>query len=87
MYVLDEMATPPLARQAKRRPLDEFERLGLNAVRSGEELVWTREAPTRMFGAIRAKVGCLDCHAHAKEGDLLGAFTYYLKAPVDRLLE
>jgi hypothetical protein len=87
VYVLDEMVTPPLARQAKRRPLDVFERLGLNAVRFGEELVWTREAPTRMFGAIRAKVDCLECHAHAKEGDLLGAFTYYLNAPVDRLRE
>jgi hypothetical protein len=85
VYVLDEMATPPLARQAKRRALDAFERLGLNAVRSGEELVWTREAPTRMFGAIRAKADCLHCHANAREGDLLGAFTYYLKAPVDQL--
>jgi hypothetical protein len=85
VYVLEEIATPPLARQAKRRPLDEFERLGLNAVRFGEELVWTREAPTRMFGAIRAKADCLHCHANAKEGDLLGAFTYYLKVPVDRL--
>jgi hypothetical protein len=85
VYVLDEMATPPLARQAKRRPLDEFERLGLEAVRRGEELVWTLEAPTRVFGAICAKAACLHCHANAKEGDLLGAFTYYLKVPVDRL--
>jgi hypothetical protein len=85
VYVLDEVATPVLARQANRRPLDEFELLGLNAVRSGEELVWTREAPTRMFGAIRAKADCLHCHAKAKEGDLLGAFTYYLKVPVDQL--
>jgi hypothetical protein len=85
VYVLEEIATPPLARQAKRRPLDEFERLGLDAVRRGEELVWTREASTRMFGAICAKAACLRCHANAKEGDLLGAFTYYLKVPVDRL--
>jgi hypothetical protein len=84
-YVLDEMATPALARQAKRRPLDEFERLGLDAVRRGEELVWTREAPTRMFGAIRASANCLDCHVNTKEGDLLGAFTYYLNARVDEL--
>jgi hypothetical protein len=84
-YVLDEMATPALARQAKRRPLDEFERLGLDAVRRGHDLVWTREAPTRLFGAIRAKDRCLECHANAKEGDLLGAFTYYLDTPVDAL--
>jgi hypothetical protein len=31
------------------------------------------------------KADCLDCHAHAKEGDLLGAFTYYLNAPVEKL--
>ena len=84
-YVLDQMATPPLARQAKRRPLDEFEQRGLEAVRRGEELVWTREAPKRMFGAIRAKADCLDCHSKAKEGDLLGAFTYYLDVPVDQI--
>jgi hypothetical protein len=85
VYVLDEMATPALARQAKRRPLDEFEVLGLDAVRRGHDVVWTREAPTRMFGAIRAKARCLECHASAKEGDLLGAFTYYLDTPVDQL--
>ncbi len=85
VYVLEQMATPPLARQAKRRPLDEFETRGLDAVRKGEELVWTREAPKRMFGSIRASKSCLDCHAKAKEGDLLGAFTYYLEVPVDEL--
>jgi len=84
-YVLDEMATPPLARQAARRPLDEFERRALDAVRRGEHLVWTREAPTRMFGAIRARAHCLDCHADAKKGDLLGGLTYYLDTSVDRL--
>jgi len=85
VYVLDEMATPPLARQAKRRPLDEFERRGLDAVRRGEHLVWSREAPTRMFGAIRAREYCLECHVNASTGDLLGAFTYYLDTPVDEL--
>ncbi|MCE9562179.1 MAG: hypothetical protein K8U57_09010 [Planctomycetes bacterium] len=85
VYVLDEMPTPALARQAKRRPLDEFERLGLDAVRRGEELVWTRVAPTRMFGSIRASTDCLDCHSTAKEGELLGAFTYYLNTPVDKV--
>ena len=84
-YVLDEMATPALARQAKRRTLDEFEQRGLEAVRRGENVVWTREAPTRMFGAIRAKKTCLECHVEAKEGELLGAFTYYLTTPVDQL--
>ena len=85
-YVLDEMATPSLARQAKRRPLDEFERLGLDAVRRGEG---TGVDP----GCPDANVRCdpregkivWTCHANAKEGDLLGAFTYYLNASVDKL--
>lgn len=87
VYVLDEMATPPLARRAKRRPLDQFEQFGLEAVRGGEHLVWTPEAPKRMFGAIRAGASCLECHSNAKKGDLLGAFTYYLTTPVDKLAE
>ena len=85
VYILDEKPTAQLARQAKRRPLDQFERLSLDAVRRGDNLVWTREAPTRMFGAIRAGADCLDCHTSAKVGDLLGAFTYYLNTPVDQL--
>lgn len=85
VYVLDQAPTPARARRAERRPLDEFERRGLDAVRRGENLVWTRDAPTRMFGAIRARSQCLECHAAAKKGDLLGAFTYYLDARVDEL--
>jgi hypothetical protein len=85
VYILEHMATPSLAIHAKRRPLDEFERLSLDAVSRGENLMWTREAPTRMFGAIRAETSCLECHVRAKEGDLLGAFTYYLNKPIDQV--
>jgi hypothetical protein len=84
-YVLDEMATPPRARVARRRSLDEFEERGLQAVRRGADLVGSPEAPTRMFGAVRAQKGCLDCHPGAREGGLLGAFSYFLTTPVDAL--
>ena len=84
-YVLDEMATPPRARAARRRRLDEFEERGLEAVRGGADLVWAPEAPKRMFGAIRAWKDCIDCHPGAREGDLLGAFTYFLTTPFDSL--
>jgi hypothetical protein len=84
-YVLDEMATPPRARVARRRRLDEFEERGLKAVRRGADLVGSPEAPQRMFGAVRAQQGCGDCHAGAREGDLLGAFSYFLTTPVDSL--
>jgi hypothetical protein len=84
-YVLDEMATPSRARVARRRSLDEFEERGLQAVRRGADLVWSPEAPQRMFGAVRARQGCIDCHPGAREGDLLGAFSYFLTTPVDSL--
>jgi hypothetical protein len=84
-YVLDEMATPPRARVARRRSLDEFEERGLQAVRRGADLVGSPEAPTRMFGAVRARQGCIDCHPGAREGDLLGAFSYFLTTPVGSL--
>lgn len=85
VYVLDEVATPSVAKIARRRPLDQFEQLALEAVRRGEELVATKEAPTRMFGAIRASESCLECHTGAHHNDLLGAFSYYLETPVDQL--
>ncbi len=87
VYVLDEVATTELAHVAQFRPLDEFEQRGLDAVRAGAELVWTREAPHRMFGAIRARSDCLDCHSGAREHELLGAFSYYLEIPVDKMVQ
>jgi hypothetical protein len=81
-YVLDGMATPPRARVARRRSLDEFEERGLQAIRHGAELVSSPEAPNRMFGAVRARQECIDCHCGAHEGDLLGAFSYFLTTPV-----
>ncbi len=85
VYVLHQMPTPPRARLARRRPLDEFEQRSLDAVREGADLAWTPEAPTRMFGAIRAKATCLECHPGTQEYDLLGAFSYYFDAPVYEL--
>jgi hypothetical protein len=35
-----------------------------------------------MFGAVRARQGCIDYHPGAREGDLLGAFSYFLTMPV-----
>lgn len=87
VYVLDQIATPVRMRAARRRSLDEFEVRGLQAVRAGAELVWSPEAPTRMFGAVRAQKSCIECHPGAREGDLLGAFTYFLTKPVGAINE
>lgn len=80
IYVIQQGSLP-----VERRPLDSFENLALDQVRVGADLVWSPEHPQRMFGAIRATASCLDCHTAAREHDLLGAFTYSLKIPVEQL--
>ncbi len=79
-YVIKPGSVP-----VERRPLDSFEELALDRVRLGANLVWSPEHPNRMLGAIRASASCLDCHTGASEHDLLGAFTYQLKTPVEQL--
>jgi|GEM_PF-897696 len=64
--------------EATTRPLSDFESQALPKLRAGEELVIdTQPGEIRMLGAVRAITRCLDCH-RAREGDLLGAFTYRL---------
>lgn len=84
-YVIDDMATPRIAKVAKRRTLDAFESAALDAIQRGKNLVYSPIVPTRMFGAIRARAECLRCHSDKREGDLLGGFTYWLKLPADQI--
>ena len=79
------MATPRIAKVAKRRPLDAFESSALEAVQKGENLVYSPVVPTRMFGTLRADGSCIRCHEDKREGDLLGAFTYWLTKPADQI--
>jgi hypothetical protein len=83
--VIDDMATPRIAKVAKRRSLDAFESAALEAVQKGENLVYSPVVPTRMFGALRADGSCVRCHDDKREGDLLGAFTYWLRQPADEI--
>ena len=59
------------------RKLDGFEQAALAQLQSGHAYCSTSEGNLiRGMGAIRAQTSCLRCHDEAKEGDLLGAFTY-----------
>lgn len=75
-YVSENLPRMEELREAQTRPLDEFEAVGLNALRHGEDL-FLRERPEgrRMLGAIRAAKQCVACHG-CERGDLLGAFSY-----------
>ena len=66
-------------RNARTRPLDDFEQTQLAALRKGEDLRVSASADhMRVLGSLRAAKQCLSCH-DAERGDLLGAFSYKLR--------
>ena len=59
------------------RHADAFERYANEQLAKGEKLVkWERPEFVRFVGGIYAAKSCLSCHADAKEGQVLGAFSY-----------
>ena len=66
----------------EHRPLKEAEAKALSQLREGRQsvLAGDNDHPT-LVGAVRATADCLKCH-EAKEGQLLGAFSYPL-VPVE----
>ena len=79
VYVAEHLPRMQDAKDAKTRPLTEFEEQGLKGLAKGEDLV-AEATPNRirMMGSVRARQACLKCH-DAERGDLLGAFSYTLR--------
>jgi hypothetical protein len=79
VYVSEHLPRMDELRDAKTRPLDEFERRGLAGLRRGKdlELEYTTNR-IRMLGSIRSLEQCIKCH-EVNRGELLGAFSYVLK--------
>jgi hypothetical protein len=73
------------------REPDWFETASIKQLQTGSSMIMTRDGELwRGVGAIRALNSCLRCHDNHKEGDLLGAFTYFVKTSplkVDELLK
>ena len=84
VYLSEHLPRMEELRDAKTRPVDEFEQQALQQLRDGEEIVIEQQLNTiRMVGAVRAAKQCLDCHS-VRRGQLLGAFSYLLdrKQPI-----
>ena len=63
------------------RDLDVFESEGLEELMTGKELyIRSKNDTIRVLGPLRAGKACVKCHADSKEGDMLGAFSYTLRA-------
>lgn len=62
------------------RPTNAFEDYATTQLMKGEKLVkWETPEFVHFVGGIYAPKSCLSCHSEAKEGDVLGAFTYEYK--------
>lgn len=81
VYVSDRLPAMTETHDTPTRPLDRFERLGMDSLRRGEDLFIAQvgEDQLRMVGAIRSARQCVACHGGGR-GDLLGAFSYSLDA-------
>jgi hypothetical protein len=80
VYVSDRLPSMDKVREVPTRPLDQFEAVGLAALRDGDDLWIARIGEgARMVGALRNAQQCLACH-EGRRGDLLGAFSYTLAA-------
>jgi hypothetical protein len=74
-YVSANLPRMDKLRAAPTRPLDEFESVGLEKLRAGEDIVGAKAGDhLRMVGAIRNLKQCVQCHG-GERGDLLGAFS------------
>jgi hypothetical protein len=80
VYLSDHLPRMQELRNARTRPLDDFEAQGLAALRRGQDLeVAYSSDRIRMMGPILALSQCIRCH-DTHRGDLLGAFSYILKS-------
>lgn len=73
----------PAAGTFTSRALTSFEKSALESFRTGRGLAGApagSDGTMRCMGAVRAKSSCLRCHQDRQAGDLLGAFTYRLRA-------
>jgi hypothetical protein len=81
VYLNPDNRLPTMAdvKDAKTRPLEEFEALALKDLAKGKDAVYVAASTNqvRMVGAIRMAEACTKCH-DGKQGDLLGALTYDL---------
>ncbi len=71
----------PTSSTLHSRTLTDFETKSVDLLRAGQQIAsLPLDGGDRIVvGAIRAQDNCLQCHAGAKIGDLLGAFSYHLR--------
>jgi hypothetical protein len=79
IYISETLPRMEQLKEAKTRPLDDFEANALQRLQKGEDVVTESSLnQIRMMGSLRAARQCMQCHS-AKRGELLGSFSYVLQ--------
>lgn len=79
IYLSERLPAMDQMQGTPTRPLDRFERFGLDVLGRGEDLFVSEAGDVlRMLDAVRSAKQCVACHG-GRRGDLLGAFSYTLK--------
>lgn len=80
VYISDKLPDMKNLKTRPTRDLDVFESEGLEELMDGKHLYVRSKGETiRVLGPINAGQACLTCHSDAKEGNMLGAFSYTLR--------
>jgi hypothetical protein len=80
VYISEKLPEMKNLKKTPTRDLDLFESEGLEELMAGKELYIRSQSETiRVLGPVKAGKACLKCHHDAKEGDVLGAFSYTLR--------
>jgi hypothetical protein len=80
VYISEKIPEMKDLKNKPTRDMDVFESEGLEELASGKPLYMrSKDETIRVLGPIQAAKACLKCHGDAKEGDLLGAFSYTLR--------
>jgi hypothetical protein len=83
VYVPARHGLSPEPTSFTSRDLTGFEKESIAAFRTGKDMASAESGQAgglRCVGSLRAKESCLKCHKSNQAGDLLGAFTYLLRA-------
>lgn len=80
VYISEKLPNMKDLANRPTREMDVFEMEGLEELMSGKEMYIREKNDTiRVLGPVRASNACLKCHTDAKDGAMLGAFSYTLR--------
>ncbi|HZZ81759.1 MAG TPA: hypothetical protein VFE62_24875 [Gemmataceae bacterium] len=80
VYVSEKLPDMKDLKNRPTRELDVFESEGIEELMNGKQIYMRqKEGTIRVLGPIHAAKACLKCHSDAKEGAMLGAFSYTLR--------